>query len=220
MDTQETLAQFVRDALQHGAKKDDIRKALVTAQWEDRDIEGALNSYETTSFGVPVPRRVTIRSWRESLRYIVMFFTLGVSAVSTGAIGFFFIDQLTNAYDAYSMSYRYESMRGWLAALIVCLPLFIWLTVSAKKMLIRYPELRLHRARLGTTYLALTVASVVSIVTLIILISELLGDITLSFALKSVLTLLISGSIFGYYLSDLRSDEDVLEEKKSSSKKK
>jgi hypothetical protein len=58
------------------------------------------------------------------------------------------------------------------------------------------------------TYLTLFVAAVVLIVDLITLVDNVLGgEVTVRFVLKVLVAGLIAGTIFGYYLWDLRRDE-------------
>ena len=59
------------------------------------------------------------------------------------------------------------------------------------------------------TYLALSFASAIIIGTLITLLTNVLGgELTTRFVLKTLTVLSISGSIFGYYLTDLKRAEE------------
>jgi hypothetical protein len=58
------------------------------------------------------------------------------------------------------------------------------------------------------TYITLYIATGIIIGDLITLLTYVLnGDLTLRFVLKVLAVLLIAGSIFGYYLWDLRTEE-------------
>jgi uncharacterized membrane protein len=70
---------------------------------------------------------------------------------------------------------------------------------------------RASKIRKWLTYLTLFIAAGIIIGDLIALVFNLLaGDLTLRFLLKVLVVGGISGTIFGYYLSELRKDEKTV----------
>jgi membrane protein YqaA with SNARE-associated domain len=72
----------------------------------------------------------------------------------------------------------------------------------------RDPEQRQSKIRKWLAYLTLIVAAAIIIGDLIAVIAGLLGgELAIRFSLKALTVLVITGSIFGYYLQDLRREE-------------
>ena len=204
------LQQFVREALVKGASKHEIRQALVAAHWPDDEITASLDMFSDAPFVVPVPRRKPYLSAREAFMYAVLFVCLYISAFSFGSLLFDFInrwipDALTQNYYPNDTA---SGIRNAIAALVVAYPLFLWLSSMMNKTLRRDPEKRGSKIRKWLTYITLFVAASFIIGDLITLITNLLGgELTLRFGLKVFTILLIAGVTFGYYLWDLRSEE-------------
>lgn len=206
------LQLFVREALAKGIERPRIEEALRQAGWSGEEIRGALQNYATVPFPVPVPQRVHYVSAREAFLYLVLFMTLAISAISLGTIVF----QLINlwlpdplyAYEGYT-TYVQETLRNGLSALIIAFPVFLYVSRLLLKAIMQNPDLRLSRPRTAITYLALFFASAVIIGSLITLVSNVLGgELTMRFVFKVLTVLAISGSIFGYYLTDLKRAEE------------
>ena len=97
-----------------------------------------------------------------------------------------------------------------LASIIVTFPVYLFLMWRLAKDSAVYPERRQSRLRKWLTYLTLVVASSIIAGDLITLLAKLLGgDLSAPFILKVLSILLVVGSIFGYYLWDLRQSEKV-----------
>jgi hypothetical protein len=95
------------------------------------------------------------------------------------------------------------------ASLIVAFPIFLYVSHLTLDAIRKNPDLRLSRPRTAITYLALFFASAIIIGTLITLLTNVLGgELTTRFILKTLTVLTISGSIFSYYLTDLRRAEE------------
>jgi len=85
---------------------------------------------------------------------------------------------------------------------------FLFVTVRLRRAIQQDPEQRSSKVRKWLTYLTLFIAAGIIIGDLITLVFNLLqGDLTLRFLLKAASVGLIAGTIFGYYLWDLRRDE-------------
>ena len=205
------LQQFVKEALEKRISRNQIQETLLLANWQAEEVKNALDLYADIDFPIAVPRRKPYLSAREAFLYLVLFLTLYVSAFSTGSLLFDFInrflpDALNNGY---SHDMGVQSIRTATASLIITFPLFLFISRLLAKAMRRDPEKRSSKIRKWLTYLTLFIAAGVIIGDLITLVSNLLsGELSARFMLKVLTVLLIAGSIFGYYLWDLRQDEE------------
>lgn len=204
------LDLFVREALAKGETREAIGDALAAAGWPPEQTRSALNVYAEVAFPVPVPKPRPYLSAREAFLYLTLFTTLYLSAYHLGSLLFRLIEQaMPDPADSEFMAMRLaDSMRWSTASVIIAFPVFLFLARYLGKELARSPAKRLSAVRRWLTYLTLFVAAVVLIVDLTTLVNNVLGgDLTLRFLLKVVVAGAIAGSIFGYYLWDLRSEE-------------
>ncbi|MBI4094696.1 MAG: hypothetical protein HY435_00695 [Candidatus Liptonbacteria bacterium] len=148
---------------------------------------------------------------RDFFLHLLAVITLYVSAVSFTTllfqfINYFFPDPLLETY------YVRESIVGpirWaVASLLVIFPVFAFTTRFLNKNYAKTPYLRNLRIRRWLIYFTLFAASLIIIGDLVALIFRLLGgEITARFVLKVFALLAVTGSIFGYYLWDLREEK-------------
>ncbi|MEK7073510.1 MAG: DUF5671 domain-containing protein [Patescibacteria group bacterium] len=204
------LQSFVHDALVKGATREQIRETLGKAGWNTDEVKNALNAYADVAFPVPVPRRKPYLSAREAFLYLVLFLTLYISSFSFGTLLFQFINRWMP--DPLLGSYVYDSslsaIRWSTASLIIAFPVFLWLSAFLNKAIVKDPEKRGSKVRKWLTYLTLFVAAGIIIGDLITLVFNVLGgELTLRFVLKVLVVGGIAGTIFGFYLWDLRKDE-------------
>ncbi len=95
--------------------------------------------------------------------------------------------------------------RGALATLIVVFPLFVLCSWYLNKDYSKNPEKRGLRIRKWLIYLTLFVASITIVVDLVRLVQYFLeGEMTIRFSLKVLTIAFVAGSVFGYYLADLK----------------
>ena len=95
------------------------------------------------------------------------------------------------------------------SSLIIAFPVFYWMSSITRAAIGKDPEQRSSKIRKWLTYITLFITSGVIIGDLITLLFNLLGgELTLRFTLKVLSVLLIAGLIFGYYLWDLRQEEE------------
>jgi len=98
--------------------------------------------------------------------------------------------------------------RGALATLIVVFPTYIWVSWSLSKDYAKNPEKLNLRIRKWLLYFTLFVAAIVMVVDLVSLVKNFLeGGLTASFLLKVLTVGFVSGSIFAYYLSDIKQNK-------------
>lgn len=144
---------------------------------------------------------------RNFFLYLLMFIGLYVTAVSATGV----VWQLINLYsqspiDVYLTPETVKDvLRGFLSALIVSAPLYLFLAVKLNGEVKMHKEVAESAIRRWLTYITLLAAAIIVLVTLIVLVNKLLdGDTTTRFVLHVVDVLAFSGSVFGYYLWDLK----------------
>ena len=208
--TTQDLDLFVREALARGQSKEAMEAALVSAGWPAEQIDGALNAYADVDFPVPVPRPRPYLSAREAFLYLTLFTTLYIAAWHLGSLLFKLIERAwpDPADSEYVVSNLADSIRWSTASVIIAFPVFLFVARYLGKELARNPAKRLSAIRRWLTYLTLFVAAVVLIADMITLVNSLLGgELSLRFLLKVAVAALIAGTVFGYYLWDLRKEE-------------
>lgn len=98
--------------------------------------------------------------------------------------------------------------RGALATLIVVFPAYIWIGWFLSKDYSKNPEKLNLRIRKWLLYFTLFVAAIVMVVDLVTLVRIFLeGGLTSSFLLKVLTVGFVAGSIFGYYLNDIKKNK-------------
>lgn len=204
------LQPFVKEALTKGQSRQNIHGVLTKAGWSAEDVEAALSYYAEVDFPVPVPKRKPYLSAREAFMYLVMFLTLYISSFSFGTLLFQFINRWLPdpALGLYYYDSSVEIIRSATAALIITFPIFLFMSHLLGRAMARDPEKRSSKVRKWLTYITLFIAAGVIIGDLITLVTNVLaGELTLRFILKCVTVFVIAGTIFGYYLWDLRQEE-------------
>src|SRR3990170_5950991 len=113
-----------------------------------------------------------------------------------------FPDALSFSYDNFS-----SGMRWAIATLIIVFPLYVFLSWFINKDLDVNPLKKNMGIRKWITYLTLFVAGVAIITDFFLLINTFLGgEITARFAFKILAVLVVAGTVFTYYLYDLKRD--------------
>jgi hypothetical protein len=204
------LESFVKEALQSGASRSDIARALQDAGWPAAQIANALDAFADTPFSVPVPKPRPSLSARDAFLYLLMFSTLYYGAWNLGSLLFTFIDRAFP--DAASGSFQgyldTERQRWSTAAVIIAFPVFFFVARYIGRQIQLNPFKRLSPARRWLTYLTLFVASATLLGDITTLIFNMLGgELTIHFTLKVLVVAAIAGSAFFYYLLDLRKEE-------------
>ena len=202
------LEHFVRDGLQRGLPRAEIQSAMLTAGWTPEQAKNALNAFAEVAFPVPVPRPRPYLSAREAFLYLVLFAALYLTAFHLGSLSFDLINRAFPDPTARELHGLRDSLRFSASALIVGFPLFVFMSWFINRGLQRNPVKRLSAVRRWLTYLTLFLAVTILAGDVIALIYNLLGgELTTRFLLKVATVATIAGSVFGYYLSDLRQEE-------------
>lgn len=207
--TQE-LELFVREALLRGQSKEAIAQALGKAGWTPDQTRGVLDAYADVGFPVPVPKPRASLSAREAFLYLVLFATLYFAAWNLGSLLFDLISHFwpDPAAPEYATVRLGSEIRWSTAALIIAFPVFVFMSHLITREVAKHPIKRLSPVRRWLTYLTLFIAAAVLVGDMTTLVYNLLGgELSTRFLLKVLVAALIAGSVFGYYLYDLRREE-------------
>lgn len=213
MAARDDLTGFVSEALDRGVSRDEVKAALIAAGWREAQVAVALASFADVDFPIAVPRPRPSLSAREAFEYLVLFGTLYFGAFNLGLLLFQFIDL---AYpDPLWPQLRFraviEAIRWSISVLVVATPVFLFMAWSNSRKLDREPARRASPVRRWLSYLTLAVAASFLIGDCTSLVYGLLGgEMTTRFLLKALTIGIIAGTVFIYYLSDLRRDEEEL----------
>lgn len=111
--------------------------------------------------------------------------------------------ELGNGY--YALSGAYSAIRWSIASLIVVFPVYIITSWFLNKNYTAHPQKRNLRIRKWLIYFTLFAAALIIIGDLVTLVNRLLeGELTIRFILKVIAVFFVAGSVFGYYLWDVR----------------
>jgi len=207
--TATVLEEFVREALNRGAKPEAISAELVAAGWPQREVDAALAQWAVASFGLAVPKPKAYVSAREAFLYIVMFILLGLVAFNLGSLLFALIDNaIEDVLDAAVGETLHGQMRGALAALAVATPLlagFGWFIARERHA---NPAMQQSRVRKWLTYVTLIVAALTFVGDLIALVYNFLsGDLSERLLLKLIVVGVIAAGIFVFFVRDVEADK-------------
>ena len=204
------LEMFVRESLGKGLPRESIATALADAGWPAEQTRSALDAYAAVDFPVPVPKPRPYLSAREAFLYLVLFTTLYVAAWQLGSLVFDLLNETfpDPADNVYARDRIAESIRWSTASVLIAFPVFVFMDRYLSRQLARNPVKRLSAVRRWLTYATLFIASAVLIGDMITLLYNVLGgETTVRFLLKVLVAATIAGSIFGFYLRDLRREE-------------
>lgn len=201
------LGRFVRKALAQDIPRDRIESVLLEAGWPQETVDQALGNYAEVDFPLPVPRPRPYLSAREAFLYLLLFSTLFISAFNFGVILFELIEKAFP--DPADTRFWPNQLRWSVSYVMVAFPIFLFLTVRLERELGKDPAKRGSKVRKWLTYLTLFVAAGFLIGDLVALIFHFLeGELTIRFLLKVLVVAGIAGTVFGYYLRDLKKEEE------------
>lgn len=210
MAVNEDLIGFMREALNQGIPRDEIRLVLREADWSEEEVRGALASFADVDFPIAVPRPSLSLSARETFQYLVLFGTLYFAASSLGSLLFQFINMAfpDPTWSAGQVDAIPRTIRWAVASLMIATPVFLYSTRVISREIARWPLKRTSPVRRWLTYLTLAIAAGFLIGDATNLVFRLLsGEAAVRFILKALVVGGIAGAAFVYYLRDLRKDE-------------
>ena len=156
---------------------------------------------------IPIPKLKT--SPRDFFLHLLSIVMLYASAIAFITLLFQYINLLIPDIIQDSSYWAIGSIkdlgRGALATLIVVFPVYIWVSWFLNKDYTNNPEKRDLRIRKWLLYFTLFAAAIVIVVDFVTLIRSFLeGELSIRFLLKVLTVGFVAGSIFGYYLTDIK----------------
>ena len=147
----------------------------------------------------------------------VFLHLLSIAALYTSAGSFIaLVFQYINIYlpdplsGDYYLSGVYSTIRWSISSLIVVFPVYIWSMWYLSKLYKKSPDKKDLRIRKWLVYFTLFAAGLIIIGDLVALINNLLsGELTIRFLFKVLTILFVTGSVFGYYLWDIKSNREL-----------
>ena len=198
-----TLTSFIEAARSKGAADEFIFQLLRSRGWSQQEVESAFSQVYERLVGlpVPVPARRASESARDAFLYLLSFATLGIWSQALGQVGFIIVNQLLP--DPLNRTYGSQAygLASSLARLLIVFPIYLLLMRLLIKDLAAHPDKNQSGVRRWLTYLALFIATLIAITTLVVFLSSLLqGELTPRFTYKVLIVLIIAGGILIYYL--------------------
>jgi len=226
------LVDYIQKAREKNIGIDSIIFSLKKAGWSEDVIKESNDAASLVVPTPPIPQPVQqkthiesthhITMW-DSFEHILLFISLYVTAISFALILHYFVDKyLPRSNDLYSTGtysmYNYPNswqdnlLRGYLSALIVSFPIFTFLFIRITGSTIKFPYLRMLKSRIVLIYITLTLTFIIMLANIISIVNGLLnGNTTLNFIAHFLVTIGVSGSIFGYYLRQVKGDRKSYE---------
>ncbi|MBU0540663.1 hypothetical protein KKF59_02060 [Patescibacteria group bacterium] len=204
------LIGFIREAISKGVSRKEIKDALHKAGWHDDEVKTSLDFFADVDFPVPVPRRKPYLSAREAFMYLVLFFTLYISAFSFGTSLFQFINRALPdpIQSVYIIEETAQKIRWSTSAMVIAFPVYLFMSWLLTKAVKKDPDKRSSKVRKWLTYITLFITAGILIGDLITLVYNFLGgELTTRFVLKVIVVAAVAGSVFAYYLWDLYTEE-------------
>ena len=149
----------------------------------------------------------------DSFQHILLFISLYTMSGAIGLILNYFVDTWIPKTDTigYALSnspYGTTIFAGYSAALIVSFPFFVYFFLTTTSRIKKYPELATLKSRKILIYITLVITFIILITQLIATVYGFLaGNISINSAAHFLITLLVAGSIFIYYLIEVRKDK-------------
>jgi hypothetical protein len=141
--------------------------------------------------------------------FLTLFFSLGITAFSTGGLWFQFVNKwfpLAINYGQVSNMFSQTVLKWQMASLIIAVPLFFVLSLLIRRALKAGHLAADNKVRLWITYIILFIVVATAVGDLITAVFSLLnGDFTTRFLLKCLVILVIATWIFVYYWQEIRS---------------
>lgn len=201
------LEKYIKLARSQNVPENQIKDTLIKSGWAETDINEALFPQSATT-NLPPPPVPHFGMW-VTFKYIILFISLYITATSLGGILHNFVDQIIpdviTRYDDYDFSS--PSLTGYMAAIAVSFPIFVWLFISLSNEAFKRPAIKNIRARKLLIYFTLVVTFLFMIGHLIATIYSFLeGTLAARTIGHLVVTLVVAGSIFLYLLNEVRGD--------------
>ncbi|OIP57926.1 MAG: hypothetical protein COX79_02925 [Candidatus Levybacteria bacterium CG_4_10_14_0_2_um_filter_36_16] len=219
---QNQLSDFIQQARSKKIADEEIVKILLDQGWSFSQIETNMSS--SSSFNGLVPPKPTesiasnLGMW-DSFQHILMFISLYVMSTAIALLLNYFVDKwlpgvTANSYYSYGGQNSFEKtlLSGYSASLIVSFPFFAFFFITTNKRKIEIPEIINLRWRKILIYFTLIITFIIMVSHLIVIVFQFLnGNVSTNALLHFMVTILVSGSIFGHYIYEIRQDRKKIE---------
>jgi hypothetical protein len=209
------VVAYIKKSQGEKKSEDQIRQDLTQAGWDPQAITEAYNAVSgngvpTPPSNVPIPPKPkSYTSAWDAFEHILMFLSLYSMAISIGLILHQAVDKWfpgINEYGRISFASD-EILHGAIAGLIVTMPLFIFFHLNVTRRTLRNPQLRNLKVRRVFIYITLFYTFIHMVTKLVTTIFTFLqGNVGVNFVLHTIITIAITGTIFGYYLYQVKED--------------
>lgn len=212
MTSNNELTKFVEKSLERGLSKDQIKAALIAADWELQDIERSLSGYADVDFPVPVPAKKFSLAARGTVFYLFLFTLLHMVSIGFILLAFYIIEiSLPASIDYSSSDAIQENIRYWVAWCLVFVPAYLFTSWRSVVQDRNSPSGIVSGGRQWLTYLTIFIAAVTCLGDLVVLIYGALdGELTTRFILKVFVVAVVSLAVISYYLYDIKRAESSL----------
>lgn len=204
------ITNYIAKAREKNLSDEQIKNQLIAAGWPTEQVTAAL--MQTQDVPVPPPPVPHVGMWTGFL-YILFFISLYVLATSIGGILHTWVDKAFPSPNNNSSFFTFDTasvVRGYIAAIIVSYPLFTLLAIILKKQLIKQAAVKNLRSRKLLIYITLIGTFLIMLGNVISAIYDFLSGTVTGNAIRHLLiTLLIAGSIFIYFLSEVKHDRNT-----------
>ena len=204
------LQNYIDTAREQGQGDEQIRLSLIDAGWPEQDVSSALTP-NSPELAIPkFQSRTNHFGMWIVFEYVLMFITLATSAIALAGLAHQFVEDKLSDPDLGLGYFGYFSSSSltttYVSMIIVGFPMFAFLFIHLRKLLLAHPEIRELKMRQIFIYLALVWTFIALISRLIRVVQTFLnGGENVGATLAHLLvTLAISGSIFLYFVLEVR----------------
>jgi hypothetical protein len=208
------IKKYIAYARKNNKTDDEIKSALIEAGWPHDQAESALGNDEEEikppPYNPPLPVTSAFHMW-DTFENILLFVSLFVLATAINFILSVYIDRWLpkfqyNTFPSYDSTLLYNS----LSAIIVTYPLFSFFFLDIEKRNIKNKFLHNLKSRKFLIYITLIITFVIMLFSIISIISNFLnGEVSNNALAHFLVTIIIFGVIFTYYLWQVIQDKRV-----------
>ena len=212
----QVLDDFIKNSFQAGKTRQEINSALLKAGWQSEQLDPVWASYHNQDFPVPVPMPRAYVSPRYAMLNLFFFLILLMTIWAGDSILFTFLDyylpdglgRRQGLY--YSTQSIGESLRHYLATLIVCAPLLVmvgrFISRTAMQGTQSTPPIRLK-----LIYIMFFLAAFVMLTDFILFVYYFLsGELGIRFILKVAVCSVTALGLYYFYKPETGSAEKKL----------
>jgi hypothetical protein len=207
------LAEFIKDASKAGKTREEINNILRSAGWPEDQLQSYWAKYHDAPFPIPVPKPALYASPRLTTLNLFYFIVLYISIYSIVSIIFTFLDYHLpdglgrNTGLFYSHQPLAETIRSYLSAVLVCVPLVVISHTLLKKSMAAAGQF-IPAMRLKLLNLTLLLAAIVMLCNFIGFVYYFLsGELSLRFIIKVVVLSALSAGLYFYFKPEMSANE-------------